>query len=165
MGGNRLRSFLAATSLALARSEHPAPDEVSVPVEVDQQGTTIQFTVAGDTDGYYEALEFCAAHLKTLDTDKCAHSLLNKVSILRKQRIEAIQELPGITFTVNDAKGNTLRFIHNEGANPANEAKAFCLDHFANVPERECVDAMMQNAKRALDEIQSRHPNNVKAEL
>ena len=151
------RAFITVAWLALACSEHPASDVIKLPVQVDQQGTTKYFATDASSDVYFEARKFCETHLHTINTEECVNNLVNQVTILHKERLEAMTALPGITFTVNDANGNTIRFVHEEGANPQDEARAFCLDHFANVPEHECIEAMLENAKRALEEIQARH--------
>merc|ERR1711968_313146 len=129
---------------------------LKIPVTVDQQGKSIYFVTDEDSDVLAEANRFCSAHLPTVDADECAANLYSQVAILRKERAEAQFALPGLTFTVNNANGETVRFVHEEGANPADEARAFCQEHFPSAPESDCVEAMLQNAKRALDEIQSK---------
>ena len=47
-------------------------------------------------------------------------------------------------------------FTHEAGADPAEEARVFCQEHFPQNPETDCVDAMLWNAKAAFDEIKAK---------
>lgn len=145
--------WLLCASHACAQEE----DIIKLPVEVDQQGKTIYFVTHAASDVAADALTFCSAHLPTLDAADCASNLEGQVALLRKERAAAAAQLPGLSFTVNNAAGETIKFVHEEGASPADEARHFCREHFEDVDESSCIDAMLQNAKRALDEINARH--------
>ena len=49
-------------------------------------------------------------------------------------------------------EGALLRFTHEEGGDPADEARLFCAEHFSEVPESACVEHMMRAAQAALEE-------------
>lgn len=68
----------------------------------------------------------------------------------------ACRTLPGLTFTVTDPHGEQVRFVHEEGQNPADESRDFCQNNFPEAPETECVEAMLANAQKALEEVQMR---------
>ena len=136
---------------------HAVEGTLKIPVEVDRAGKQIYFVTDSDSNVALEAARFCAAHFKKrVDLEECASKLEDQVDTIRKLRREAQNNLPGISFTVANRLGKSLKFVHEEGANPGDEARAFCAEHFAEVPESECVDAMLQNAKKALDEATSR---------
>ena len=68
-------------------------------------------------------------------------------------RTEAQDSLPGLSFTVRNDAGDEVRFSHEEGTNPAEEAELFCELHFSAVPLHDCVQAMLQNAEAALQDV------------
>ena len=68
------------------------------------------------------------------------------------ERMAAQNDLPGLSFTVRNQAGEELRFTHEEGASPADEARSFCADHFESVPQSACVEQMLRSAQRALEE-------------
>ena len=148
--------LLSVLSSLVVRTLGQAQNVIKLPVQVDQQGKSIYFVTDADSDVAAEAVEFCRVHLPTVDTADCAANLEQQVKLLRHERAKAQSQLPGLTFTVNNEQGEELRFTHEEGADPAYEAKLFCLEHFGGVPEKDCVEHMLQNAKRALDEIQAK---------
>ena len=155
------RSLLGLLLLAMA-ARCQEEQVIKLPVQVDQKGKQIYFVTNADSDVLEEALEFCHAHLPTVDAVSCAEQLESQVALLREERKKAAQRLPGLKFTVNNAAGETIQFIHEEGADPADEARHFCREHFEGVDESQCIEAMLENAKRALDEINAR---SVKTEL
>lgn len=68
-------------------------------------------------------------------------------------------------FSVNDPSGQEIEFVHEEGANPRDESRHFCRLHFSQADEAECIEAMLSNAARALDDIKARYANEYKSEL
>ena len=134
-----------------------ADDAIRIPIQVDQQGKTINFVIHEGSNVELEASRFCSAHLRGMDEGECQEALLSQVRTLRKVRHDAQMQLPGIKFDVQNHRGESVTFIHEEGANPNAEAREFCQLHFAGVPEDECVEAMLRNAARALDEINEKH--------
>ena len=126
---------------------------IKIPVQVDQNGKQIFFTTNAESDVAAEARKFCSVHLPSVDMDECLPNLMEQVRIIREQREQAQKSLPGLSFTVNNARGETIKFIHEEGADAALEAKLFCAEHFPEAPERDCVEHMLKGAARALDEI------------
>ena len=145
-----IRAFLMLSAVAAA-------DTIKIPVEVDQQGKTKYFVTDSESVVPNEARQFCAAHLPGMPQSECVDRLVEQVSAIRKMRSEAQQSLPGITFTVNNAQGVAVKFIHEEGNDPSEEARDFCAEHFPNAPMDQCVEAMLANAGKALDEIKARH--------
>lgn len=132
-----------------------AADTIKLPVQVDQQGTTIPFVTDADDDVLLEAKNFCTKHLSGVpDLEECAQSLAAQVKTVRDLRVEAQNSLPGLSFNVRNDAGEEVRFSHEEGANPAEEAEAFCIVHYSAVPLNDCVQAMLQNAQMALEEAQ-----------
>ena len=89
-----------------------------------------------------EAARFCAAHLSGMPSEECVGSLVEQVETIRKLRRETQDALPGITFTVRNAEGQDIRFVHDAGANPRDEAYVFCEQHFAAVPIDDCIEAV-----------------------
>ena len=142
-----------------------AENVIRLPVQVDQSGKTIYFVTDADSDIEEEAARFCAAHLRTVNQDECVGNLVAQVGSIRKARQEAAHELPGLTFTVNNHAGETITFVHEEGADPAAEAKVFCAEHFSQVAESDCVEAMLRNAARALEEIKAKYGGGAKDEV
>ena len=131
-----------------------ATDTIRIPVQVDQQGSTVAFVTDGNGDVQQEAANFCSRHLSGTDQAECTSMLMQQVATMQKLRLEAQESLPGISFTVQTPEGQQRRFTHEEGANPAEEADAFCELHFSKVPRSDCVEAMLKNAQTALDEAQ-----------
>ena len=129
---------------------------LKIPVQVDQAGKMMYFVVEEDSNLYAEAVRFCAAHLPSLDAAECVQNLVTEVTAMREktkgERVAAQNSLPGLSFSVRNHAGEELRFTHEEGANPASEARAFCALHFESVPESACVESMLQSAQRALEE-------------
>ena len=142
----------------LLLSPTAAEDELKIPIEVDQQGKQIYFVTDATSDVFVEAAKFCAAHLRGMPANECRQKLVAEVEGVRKQRREAALSMPALTFTVQDPHGDTQRFFHEEYADPAEESRAFCRKHFdfPEVDESACVEAMLQNAQRALEEIRAR---------
>ena len=134
-----------------------ADDAVKIPVQVDQAGKTIYFVTDADSNVPLEAVRFCATHLPTVTSEECANNLVEQVTTVRSLRAEAQQQLPGISFTLKNSQGESLRFVHEEGADPAEEARTFCEAHFDAVPQSDCVEHMLKSAARALDEINAKH--------
>ena len=60
-------------------------------------------------------------------------------------------------FTVNDPDGNVQTFVHEEGADPRDESRDFCRAHFPQADENGCIEAMLSNAARALDDIKAKY--------
>ena len=149
---HRTAALLAMLLLSLSEAE----DTIRLPVEVDQQGTTVPFVTDASSDLPTEAEKFCAAHLRLMPKAECIANLIEQVNAIRKVRTEAAMSLPGLTFTVNDPYGATQRFVHEEFADPAQESLEFCRQHFPDAEERACVEAMLANAQRALEEIRAR---------
>ena len=87
---------------------------------------------------------------------ECAQNLVAEATAMRKkaadERLAAQNDLPGLSFTVRNQAGDELRFTHEEGANPADEARAFCAEHFEAVPPSACVEQMLRSAQRSLEE-------------
>ena len=131
-------------------------DVLKLPIEVDQQGKTIYFVTNARSDVIAEAATFCAAHLRGMPADDCVTKLVEQVNAVRKLRAESALSLPGLTFTVTDPYGQVQRFTHEEYADPSEESRLFCRRHFPDADESECVQAMLQNAQRALEEIQGK---------
>lgn len=153
--------FKPTTWLALGlmsfHGAEAADGTIKLPVEVDQSGKSIYFVVNDHSDVVAEAERFCAAHLSASPRDDCVSKLAKEVYNIRKMREDAANSLPGITFTVNDPQGVSRRFVHEEGANPATEAATFCAEYFPQADESKCVEAMLQNAAKALDEVKDRY--------
>lgn len=141
----------------ICNSVSAADGTIKLPVEVDQSGKSIYFVTDASSDVVAEAALFCQTHLPAAPSNDCIAKLVEQVATIRKMRQDAAQQLPGITFTVNDPYGNAQRFVHEEGADAADEARAFCAEHFPQTDEGKCVEAMLQNAARALDEVQERY--------
>ena len=128
-------------------------------------GTTIDFRAgdSSDTDTeklFRNAALFCEAHLHEAPEEfvACAQKLVEQVKQIRETRTKAMELLPGLSFTVSDEFGHQIKFVHEEGANPFDEAKAFCLEHFPHAkPLEKCVDTMLRNAGQALDDIKAQH--------
>ena len=153
-----MRALLIASLLLLASPvASNGPDTIKLPVEVDQQGKTIYFVTDATSDVMAEAGTFCGAHLPNAPLAECVEKLVEQVATVRKLRHDATLSLPGITFTVNKANGVAVKFVHEEGANPADEAREFCQLHFPGADEGKCVEAMLQNAAKALDEVNARY--------
>jgi hypothetical protein len=131
-------------------------DTIKLPVQVDQQGKTIHFVVDATSDVPAEASRFCAAHLKLMPRSECVANLVDQVKAIRKLRLEAAVSLPELSFTVNDPHGVVQRFVHEEGADPAEESRVFCQQHFPDADESQCVEAMLGNAQQALEEIRGK---------
>ena len=155
MVGRRLLALLLLLS-----TPHGATAEddgtIKIPIQVDQQGKQIYFVVHKDSDVTLEALRFCKAHLPTVDRNECISHLMQQVATVRDLRQEAIDKLPGMRFTVNDPSGKAQEFVHSEGADPREESRSFCQEHFPQANEGECIEAMLSNAARALDDINAR---------
>lgn len=144
---------MGSTLLLLASALAAAEDTIKIPIEVDQKGKSIYFVTDADSNVLQEAVQFCMAHLPGMPQEDCASKLVEQVATVRSLREEAQAKIPGITFTVRDLQGQEHRFVHDEGANPRHEARAFCQLHFATVSEPECVEAMLSNAQKALEEV------------
>ena len=136
---------------------HAADNVIKLPVQVDQQGKTIHFVTSADSDVAAEARRFCIAHMRTVNTEECTAQLVSQVDLLREERLKAQLSIPGLSFTVNNHAGEAIQFAHEEGANPADEARHFCSLHFPDAPESDCVDAMLKNAMRAFDDIREKY--------
>ena len=153
--------FKPTTWLALGllsfHGAEAADGTIKLPVEVDQSGKSIYFVVNDHSDVVAEAERFCAAHLSASPRDDCVSKLAKEVDNIREMREDAANSLPGITFTVNDPQGVSRRFVHEEGANPATEAATFCAEYFPQADESKCVEAILQNAAKALDEVKDRY--------
>ena len=92
-----MRRSCLALSLALALS-HGAEDVIKIPVQIDQEGTTMDFVTDSDSDVYTEALRFCRRNVPIVPKfNECANKLLQQVEALRRERREAIDALPDIT--------------------------------------------------------------------
>ena len=143
---------LAALLLCAAREAVAQKDSIKIPVQVDQAGKSIYFVTDATSDVAAEAARFCRAHLPGTELTECADKLAMQVETVRQLRLENQQALPGLSFTVRNPDGELLQFVHEEGANPLDEASEFCRLHFARVSEDECVQAMLQNAQKALEE-------------
>ncbi len=102
-------------------------------------------------------MRFCATHLPSVDPEECKQQLIAQAATLQSLRDEAQHNLPGLSFDVQNAQGETIRFVHMEGHNPANEAAEFCSEHFGSVPLRDCVHHMLQNAQKAFEEASGGH--------
>ena len=142
--------FLAGTccSLALGR-------EVRIPIQVSQDGTTVDFIADPAKDDLADAvIRFCARHLKLMDTAECSETLLTQVTTLEQARAEAQNNLPSVSFSVRTGgeKGEEVRFAHVRGSDPAQEAEQFCALHFSQAPSAACVNQMLENMQRALEE-------------
>jgi len=126
-------AFLGALLLAIAVVKASEEDKLKIPVLVDQSGKQIYFVVDSGSDVPAEAAKFCAAHLPSTDSDECRAQLTARVAETRDAQFEAQHALPGISFSVRNHDGDTLRFVHEEGASPVAEAREFCRDHFEQV--------------------------------
>ena len=144
-----MRHLLA---IVLIISSRAVADDLRIPIQVDQSGKSIYFVTNEASDVELEAARFCRAHLSGMDEHECTQQLVTQASTLRGVREEAQQSLPGLSFTVRNPKGQELTFVHEQGANPADEAAAFCSEHFRGVPTPQCVEAMLKNAQMALQE-------------
>ena len=133
-----------------------ALDDIRIPIQVDQQGKTIQFVVFADSNVMLEASKFCHAHLGGMDAEECQDLLIKQVEHIRSARQESQYALPGIKFSVQTNSGKTVQFVHEEGANPSEEARDFCQIHFPKAPEDQCVETMISHAQKALEEIQEK---------
>ena len=136
-------------------AEYLDVETVRIPVQVDQAGTSTFFAVSANDDVAIAAVRFCSTHLPGTDQKECAQQLVSQISIMKGLRDEAQQALPGISFVVRSPSGAELRFVHEEGANPAVEAQSFCRVHYESVPNGKCVEAMLKNMQRAFMEVQS----------
>ena len=130
---------------------------IKLPIEVDQNGKTVDFETDDESDVELEAFAFCNKYLPKMPEFECIEKLVAQVETIRGERKKAMEALPGLPFTVNDPSGNIVRFVHEEGANPAVESRAFCAEHFPDADAIECVEAMLANAAKALDEVQARY--------
>ena len=92
-----------------------------------------------------EASHFCSAHLPGMPSDECVSSLVTQVETVRGLRQRTQTDLPGITFTVRNAEGIEVRFVHEAGQNPRDESQLFCMEHFAKVPIDECIEAVRRS--------------------
>ena len=149
-----LTLLLAVSGDGINSDDHDV-ETVRIPVQVDQAGTSIFFAVSAYDDVAIAAVRFCSAHLPGTDQEECAQQLVSQISIMRGLRDEAQQALPSISFVVRSPTGEELRFVHEEGANPAVEAQSFCREHYESVPSGKCVEAMLENMQRAFVEVQS----------
>jgi hypothetical protein len=102
-----------------------ADDTLRVPVQVDQSGKQIYFVVDRQSNVPAEAARFCAVHLPMADSDECASQLSSKVAETRDRQFEAQNLLPGLSFSVRNHDGETVRFVHQEGVNPTVEMRSF----------------------------------------
>ena len=105
---------MLARSLAfalLATGTLAAENVIKLPVQVDQAGKTIYFVTNADSDVLAEALQFCEAHMKHVDVMSCAEKLESQVAVIRNERETAAAQIPGLSFTVNNAAGETIRFV------------------------------------------------------
>ena len=120
---------------------------------MDQAGRNIDFVVDDDTsDVQMEASLFCNTHMPAADAQECVDHLEHLVETHRGVRRQAQANLPGLSFTVRSPTSSFLRFVHEEGANPGDEAAAFCAEHFTEVSEEECVEEMLRNMQKAYEE-------------
>ena len=149
-----LRHLFVGLIVAFASADD---DVIRLPVEVDQQGKKVYFVVRKDSDVMLEALRFCKAPLPSLDKNECMSNLIQQVATIRNLRQEAAASIPGMKFTVNDADGNEQTFVHEEGADPREESREFCTTHYPQANEDECIEAMLSNAARALDDINAKY--------
>lgn len=142
--------------ILLAACGQTRAQTLKVPVQVDQSGKMMYFVVEDHSNIYAAAVRFCAAHLPSLDAAECVQNLVAEVTAIQEkaasEREAAQSSLPGLSFSVQNEAGEELRFTHEEGANPADEAREFCALHFESVPESACVESMLQSAQRALEE-------------
>lgn len=152
----RARRSAAAAAMAwiaMVHADHPASDIIQLPVYVDEHGDMQYFMYNPLFNLYSEARKFCEVHRSMSTENECVADIANQVSILRNEQLQGLQELQPFAFTVRDASGQDIQFIHREGKLLNDEAKYFCLDHFAQFSQRECVQAMINSAKKALDEL------------
>ena len=127
-------------------------DVVRFPVEVAQDGTTVDFEHAADGDAAMEAIDFCVTHMPTVDTSKCSMGIIDQLSTIMQGRVKSMNTLPGLTFQVANADGQVVQFIHEEGKNPSVEARKFCRTHFKGTSPTECIESMLINMQKALQE-------------
>ena len=136
--------------------------KISIPVQVDQAGHTLDFVVDDSSDILLEAEHFCktiaevwkkSVYVDQHTQEQCEAHLIHSVKTQRDARQKAQDSLPGLSFTVTRGDGEQLRFVHEEGANPADEAAAFCAEHFAEVAQEACVESMLRNAQKAYEEV------------
>jgi hypothetical protein len=71
---------------------------------------------------------------------------------LQTLQTDGKEELPGISIKVRNAKGEEVQFSHHVGENPADEADAFCTEHFPKAPTADCVEAMLGNLQAGWEE-------------
>ena len=91
--------------------------------------------------------------------------MLQATETLARLRLRAQKDLPGISFMVGTPEGE-VRFDHESGENPINEAGAFCKRYFQDTPRSKCVEAMLVNAEKAMEEaLASQRKGHVRAEL
>ena len=123
--------------VALTAAGVSAQNTLKMPVQVDQSGKTLYLVTTESSDVLLEALRFCAAHLPSLELDECARNLAAEEAAMRAKsavdRDTAQSSLPGLSFTVQSPEGELLRFTHEEGANPADEARAFPAQYHADL--------------------------------
>ena len=129
-----------------------ADNTLKIPIQVDKSGKTMYFVTNSDSNVQAEALRFCLVYLPANSKDECVKNLVEQVSILREARSAAQENLPGISFSIQNAYGDIIRFTHEQGENPKDEAAAFCAEHFPDAPTVKCTQAMLENAAKALDE-------------
>lgn len=152
------RSAVAALLLlaSAAREAAAQTDSIKIPVQVDQVGKSIYFVTDASSNVAAEAARFCRAHLPATELSECAEQLVAQVETVRQLRLETQQNLPGLSLSVRSPEGEELRFVHEEGANPLEEAEDFCRRHFARVSVSKCIQAMMRNAQMALEEARKK---------
>ena len=127
----------ALLCVALTAAGASAQYTLKMPVQVDQSGKTLYLVTTESSDVLLEALRFCAAHLPSLELDECARNLAAEEAAMRAKsavdRDTAQSSLPGLSFTVQSPEGELLRFTHEEGANPADEARPFPAQYHADL--------------------------------
>ena len=127
----------ALLCVAFAAAGASAQNTLKMPVQVDQSGKTLYLVTTESSDVLLEALRFCAAHLPSLELDECARNLAAEEAAMRAKsavdRDTAQSSLPGLSFTVQSPEGELLRFTHEEGANPADEARPFPAQYHADL--------------------------------
>ncbi len=128
-----------------------------MPVEVAQDGTIVHYLYDPEHDDIAASvINFCQTHLPSMNIEECSKSLLHQVQKFEKLKEESREALPSITFSVQ-AGQDKVRFAHVRGNDPAIEAASFCNLHFPESASTLCIDEMLKNMERALQEAQ--HPD------
>ena len=105
-------------------------------------------------DAAVEATKWCRLYLPK--TTECVALLVSQTEELALARRGAQLDLPGLSMTVHNQKGDEVRFSHEAGADPLIECQAFCDKHFPQVTLQACTTQMLTNLQEAFEELHPR---------